>query len=67
MHILSTNQFKKDEVEKLLSRASEMEKSLRDSNTSKLLSGKIIACIFLSLQPVHACLLKLQHYDWVQI
>jgi len=46
MHILSTNQFKKNEVEKILSRANEMEKSLHRGKSLKLLSGKIIACIF---------------------
>ena len=46
MHILSTNQFTKNEVEKILSRASEMEKNLREPKTSTLLSDKIVACIF---------------------
>ncbi len=45
-HILSTNQFNKEEVEKILSRASEMEKCLKDKKTASLLSGKIIANIF---------------------
>ena len=45
-HILSTNQFTKNEVEKILSRASEMEKNLRELKTSTLLSDKIVACIF---------------------
>lgn len=46
MHILSTNQFTKEEVEKILSRASVMEKSVNDEKNAKLLYGKIIACIF---------------------
>ena len=46
MHILSTNQFTKKEIEKILSRASKMEKSFHNPKTAKLLSGKIIACIF---------------------
>jgi aspartate carbamoyltransferase catalytic subunit len=46
MHILSTNQFTKNEVEKILSRASEMEKNLREPKTSTLLSDKVVACIF---------------------
>jgi len=46
MHILSTNQFTKNEVEKILSRASEMEKDLREPKTSTLLSDKVVACIF---------------------
>lgn len=46
MHILSTKQFNKNEIEKILSRASEMEEKLKDKETLTLLSGKIIACIF---------------------
>ena len=46
MHILSTNQFTKNEVEKILSRANEMEKNFREPKTSTLLSDKIVACIF---------------------
>ena len=46
MHVLSTNQFTKKEVEKILSRASEMEKNLREPKTSTLLSDKVVACIF---------------------
>lgn len=46
MHILSTNQFKKSEVEKILSKAIDMEKSLLKGESLKLLSDKIIACIF---------------------
>ena len=46
MHILSTNQFTKSEVEKILSRASEMENNLREPKTSTLLFDKVVACIF---------------------
>lgn len=46
MHILSTNQFSKNEVEKILSRASEMEKNLREPKTSTLLLDKVVACVF---------------------
>jgi aspartate carbamoyltransferase catalytic subunit len=46
MHILSTNQFKKSEVEKILLRANEMEMSLKSGKSIDLLSGKIIASIF---------------------
>ena len=45
-HILSTNQFNKEGVEKILLQASEMEKNFRDPKTATLLSGKIIASIF---------------------
>jgi aspartate carbamoyltransferase catalytic subunit len=46
MHILSTNQFSKNEVEKILFSANEMEKNLTEARTSTLLSDKIVACIF---------------------
>ncbi len=46
MHILSTNQFTKSEVDAILLRSGEMEKSLRDPKTATLLSGKIVASIF---------------------
>jgi len=46
MHILSTNQFTKNEVEQILLRASEMEQTCRDKKVPKLLADKIVACIF---------------------
>ncbi len=45
-HILSTNQFTKDDIERILAKASALEKSYKDPSVSKLLAGKIIACIF---------------------
>jgi aspartate carbamoyltransferase catalytic subunit len=45
-HILSTKDFKKDEVEKILARAGEMEVSLKSGKVEKLLQDKIVACIF---------------------
>ena len=45
-HILSTNQFNKEEVESILSRAKEIEKSIREPKIATLLTGKIIATIF---------------------
>lgn len=45
-HILSTNQFTKDDVEKILARTQEMEKERENGTTIKLLKDKIIACIF---------------------
>lgn len=45
-NIISTKQFKKEEVEKILARASEMEKSCKKGNTKQILKDKIIACVF---------------------
>ncbi len=45
-HILSTNQFSKNDVEKILIRARELEASLAGGSLKKELEGKIIACIF---------------------
>jgi aspartate carbamoyltransferase catalytic subunit len=45
-HILSTKGFKKDEVEKILMRAGEMETSLKSGKIEKLLQDKVVACVF---------------------
>jgi aspartate carbamoyltransferase catalytic subunit len=45
-HILSTKEFKKDEVEKILVRAEEMESSLKSGKVKKILQDKVVACIF---------------------
>jgi aspartate carbamoyltransferase catalytic subunit len=45
-HILSANQFTKDDIDKILSSAHTMETSLKNGAVKKLLDGKIIACIF---------------------
>mgnify|MGYP006360008235 CR=1 FL=1 len=45
-HILSTNKFTKDQVESILARAHSLESSYKDESTSKLLSDKVIACVF---------------------
>ena len=45
-HILKTSQFSKEEVEKILARASEMEGQCKSGKIEKLLKDKIIACIF---------------------
>jgi aspartate carbamoyltransferase catalytic subunit len=45
-HILSANQFNKEDVEKILMRAGEMESLLKEGKVEKILKDKIIACIF---------------------
>jgi aspartate carbamoyltransferase catalytic subunit len=45
-NILSTKQFTKEEIEKILSRALLMENDLKEGKVKKLLSDKVIACIF---------------------
>ena len=45
-HILSTHQIAKEDVEKILARASEMEAQCASGSVEKLLRDKIIACIF---------------------
>ena len=45
-NILSTHGFSKNEVEKILSRAKELEGNWVSGNIPELLKGKIIACIF---------------------
>lgn len=45
-HILSANQFNKEELEKILARASVMEGQCREGKVQKLLENKIIASIF---------------------
>lgn len=45
-HILSVNQFKKDDLRKILERASLMEKQCKNNKVKKLLNNKIISCIF---------------------
>ncbi|MFA6393018.1 MAG: aspartate carbamoyltransferase [Candidatus Paceibacterota bacterium] len=46
INILSTKQFNKDDIESILSRASIMEKDLKEGTVKKLLSDKVIACVF---------------------
>ncbi len=45
-HILSANQFTKDDLEKILARAEIMELQLKNGKVEKLLKDKIIACMF---------------------
>ncbi len=45
-HILSAGQFKKEDLEKILERASLMERECKEGKVEKLLEGKIVACIF---------------------
>lgn len=45
-HILSANQFTKEEIEKILERAIVMEKECKEEKVKKLLLDKIVACIF---------------------
>ena len=45
-HIINANQFKKNEVEKILVRSAEMEWQCKVEKTEKLLKDKIVACIF---------------------
>ena len=45
-HIISAKQFSKEEIEKILSRASEMEESCKKKNIKQILQDKIVACIF---------------------
>ncbi len=45
-HILSVNQFKKNDLENILEHASVMERQYKSGKVEKLLENKIIACIF---------------------
>ena len=45
-NIISTKDFTKEEVEKILARAELMENSLNKGNTEQILKDKIVACIF---------------------
>lgn len=45
-NIISTKQFKKDEVEKILARAGEMEKACKKGTVKQILKDKIVACVF---------------------
>lgn len=45
-HIISANQFTKDEVEKILARAETMEESCKKCKVEQILKDKIVACIF---------------------
>lgn len=45
-HIISTTQFSKEDVEKILARAVELEKQHKAGHLPRLLVDKIIACIF---------------------
>ena len=45
-HVLSANQFNKDDVSKILTSAAVLEEALKNGKVPKLLEGKIIACIF---------------------
>ena len=60
-HILSVNQFKKNDLKNILECASIMEKQCKSGKIKKLLENKIVACIFLNLLPEHVYLLKQQH------
>lgn len=45
-NIITTNQFNKKEVEKILARARLMEKSVKKGSVKQILKDKIVACIF---------------------
>ncbi len=45
-HIISAAQFSKEEVEKILFRAEEMEKSVKEGKVNKILENKIVAAMF---------------------
>lgn len=45
-NIISVDQFDKDEVEKILARASVMEKQCLSGKVTRILENKIVACIF---------------------
>jgi aspartate carbamoyltransferase catalytic subunit len=45
-NILSTKQFSKEDIEKILSSAAKMEQDLKEGKVNKLLADKVIACIF---------------------
>lgn len=45
-HIISANQFNKEEVEGILARTEMMEKGLKNGTLEKILKNKIVACIF---------------------
>lgn len=45
-NIITTNQFDKKEVEKILARARLMEKSVKKGSVKQILKDKIVACIF---------------------
>ena len=45
-HILTAHQFKKEDLEKIMERASIMERQCKEGKIEKLLEGKIVACIF---------------------
>ncbi|MDD5720902.1 MAG: aspartate carbamoyltransferase [Candidatus Pacebacteria bacterium] len=46
INIISSNQLKKEEVEKILARAEKMEEDLRKGTVEQILKDKIVACIF---------------------
>ena len=45
-NIISTEQFKKEEVEKILAQAELMEKACKKGNVKQVLKDKIVACVF---------------------
>ena len=45
-NIISADQFKKEEVEKILSRSAQMEEECRKGKIEEVLRGKIVACVF---------------------
>jgi len=45
-NIISTKQFKKEEIEKILARAEGMEKACKKGSVKQILKDKIVACIF---------------------
>ena len=45
-NVISTQELLKEEVEKILSRAEEMEKECKSGKVKKLLENKIVACMF---------------------
>lgn len=45
-NIISVSQFNKEEVEKILQRASQMEEECKSGKIEKILENKIVACVF---------------------
>jgi len=45
-HIISANQFKKSDIEKILSQSAVMEKQCKKNKIKQVLKNKIVACVF---------------------
>jgi len=45
-HIISANQFNKNDIEKILSQSALMEKQYKKNKVKQVLKNKIVACVF---------------------